>query len=424
VRKELAARTLNLGLRSLAMGSRFVLLIVLAKLLEPADIGLFGLIVATISFSMLMIGGDYYAYSQRELLSLPREHWSFVLQHQALATGMLYLILVPAQLIIFWLELLPYQFMPWFFALLIAEHIGQEINRLLVAMHRPVVASAVLFVRLGAWVWVLLPIMWLRPQLVDLDAVFQAWLVGAMAAIVIGVAVVLREAMPWQRWPVDWAWLRRGFSVGLMFLFATICFKALFTADRYLVEYLAGLDWLGVYVLYVGIALTAANFIDPAVFSFLYPRMVSAFRQGDMEAYQKYLREMAWSAIGFSVLLAAGIISIAPLVLEWLGRAIYLEHMPVLWVLLAVAVVYSAGMVPHYGLYAKGADRSIVIAHVSSLLIFAFSTYLFSQLTLHYAVPLGLLAAFSWMGVFKLLAYRRAIGIATTPVLNGGIACP
>jgi O-antigen/teichoic acid export membrane protein len=245
-----------------------------------------------------------------------------------------------------------------------------------------------------------------------------------MAAIVIGVAVVRREAMPWQRWPVDWAWLRRGFRVGLMFLLATICFKALFTADRYLVDYLVGSDWLGVYVLYVGIALTVVNFLDPAVFSFVYPRMVSAFRQGDMSTYQKYMRELAWSALGVSLSLAATIVVIAPPVLGWLDRAIYLQHLPVLWVLLAVAVVYSAGMVPHYGLYAKGADRSIVFAHVSSLVIFALAAYLFSHVTLRYAAPLALFAAFTWMAVFKLLAYRKADGISIAPVPNGGVACP
>jgi len=93
--KYLWLRVLNVSLRVLAMGSKFVLLIGLAKLLEPAEIGLFGLFAATVSFSMLVIGGDYYTYSQRELMSLPRERWSFVLQHQLLATGLLYIFLLP-----------------------------------------------------------------------------------------------------------------------------------------------------------------------------------------------------------------------------------------------------------------------------------------------------------------------------------------
>ena len=102
--RKFAPRLANMFLRGLSMGSRFVLILVLAKLLEPAELGLYGLFLATVSFSIMLVGADYYTYSQRELLSQPRDRWSFVLQHQALATVLLYGLILPAHLLVFWLD--------------------------------------------------------------------------------------------------------------------------------------------------------------------------------------------------------------------------------------------------------------------------------------------------------------------------------
>lgn len=400
-------RLLNVALRVLGMGSRFALIFVLAKLFEPAEVGLFGLFMATVAFSMLMVGGDYYTYSQRELMSLPRERWSFVVQHQLLAIGLLYLLLLPPQLLLFGFELLPPHFMVWFFALLVVEHLAQEINRLLVAMQRPLLASWVLFIRMGAWVWVLLPVLWLVPESQTLETVFAGWLVGGVLAMGVGIVGIMREVAPRRVWPWDWVWLKRGFGVGLLFLVATLCFKALTTADRFIVDVLNGGDLLGVYVLYMGMAMAIMNFLDAAVFSFLYPRLVTAYRQGARAEYLRIRKELAWSTIGISVGLAALIIALAPLLIGWIDRPIYAEHLPLLWLLLAVAVVYAVGMIPHYGLYARGADRSIIVAHVSSLIVFAIVVVLLAKLAPLEAAAYGLLAAFAWMGGFKLYQYRR-----------------
>jgi O-antigen/teichoic acid export membrane protein len=405
--RQASLRAANVALRTLASGSRFALIILLARFLDPAQIGLYGLFAATVGFSMLAIGGDYYTYSQRELMASPRERWSFVLQHQALATGLLYLLLLPPQWLIFGLDLLPATLVIWFFALLLVEHVAGEINRLLVAMHRPLVASWVLFLRLGAWVWVVLPILWLEPSARGLTTVFLAWLLGAMLSIAVGLRVVWRDAAPWQAHPIDWRWLGRGYKVGLLFLTASLCFKALTTADRYVVEHLVGPELLGVYVLYIGIAMALMTVLDPAIFSFLYPRIVNAWRQQDRPTYRRLMRELAWSTVGLSVLLALLIAALAPYVFDWIGRPIYGEHQPLLWLLLAASAAYGIGMVPHYGLYAKGADRVILTAHVSSLLVFAAVAALVARPAPFAAAAWGLLAAFLWMGGLKFVAYRR-----------------
>lgn len=405
MREELLKRLLNVALRSLSLGSRFVLLFVLARLLIPADVGLYGLVTATVSFSMLVIGGDYYTYSQRELMSRPREQWSFVLQHQILAIALLYVVLLPLQWLVFGFELLPRSLALWFFALLIVEHLAQELNRLLIAMQMPLSASWVLFVRSGLWIWVMVPLMWNIVALQQLETVFLSWIIGSLLSILLGLLIVWRAVPNWQWWCIDWSWLCTGYRKGLMFLTATMCFKALFTVDRYIVEHYAGADMLGVYVLYAGMAMAIVNFLDSAIFSFLYPRLVSSWRQSHYKVYRRLLKELSISAVLVSFCLAVVCALLAPFVLRWTGKTIYLAQQSILWSLLIMAVIYAIGMVPHYGLYARGADRSIVFAHISSLLVFILIIALTVAHWPMYTAPLALIGAFTWMGGFKLWAY-------------------
>lgn len=403
--KRLAPRLLNVALRALAMGSRFALIIVLAKLIEPVDLGLLGLILATIAFGVLVIGGDYYTYSQRELLAIPKQRWSFVLQHQAIATSILYITLMPALLLLFSMELLPIHLVFWFYILLTLEHVAQEINRLLVAMQRPLLASWILFLRMGAWVWALLMIMWLNPEARTLEVTFQAWAIGVALAIIVGMRGIHNEVKPWRAWPLDRAWLMRGFKTGLLFLLATLSFKALTTIDRFIFQHINGLEMLGVYVLYAGMAMAIINFMDAAVFSFLYPRLISAHTQGDDVMYTRIYKEMIWSTIVMAIGIPIIIALIAPHILHWTGRQIYNEHLSLLWLLLIASVIYSISTLPHFGLYAKKNDRIILAAHLSALIIFIGTIVATTTWNPLHTVPLALIAAFTWIGCFKLYFY-------------------
>lgn len=391
------------------MGSKFALVLVLAKLLEPSEVGLYGQFTATIGFCTLVIGGDYYTYSQRELLSEPKHRWSFILQHQAIATALLYAVLLPAQLLVFFFDLLPWRWATLFLSLLVSEHLAQEVNRILISMHRQLIASSVLFIRTGIWAWCILPIMWLSSAFRTLQTVIVAWLIGSILATIVGLFVIRKEVKHWQYWSIDWAWLKKGFTVGLLFLTATICFRALQTFDRFAVKFLSGDDALGVYVLYSGMAMAVISALDPSVFSFLFPKLVAAHRKNDQVLYKKLMTELAWSAIITSLVLSITIALLAPCVLDWVGKSIYTEQSHLLWLLLTVSVAYAIGMIPHYGLYAYSGDKSIVFAHISSLAIFIISLAITSPFYPFEATACSLIAAFVWMGLFKHWQYRKII---------------
>jgi len=403
----IAPRLLNVGLRGLALVSRFALLFFLAKLLEPEEVGLFGLFLAIIAFSIFLIGGDFYAFSHREMLSRPREQWFYIMQHHISAIVILYLIFLPFQILIFSFDFLPLDFLIWFYPLLIVEHITLEMNRFLVVMKKPLLASWVLFLRMGAWVWVLVPIIWFNPDARSLDTVFFYWLLGGTAALFLGAAGIIQE-VPFKGFcPLSREWIIKGFRVGGLFLIATLLLRTLFTVDRFIVDALLGSELLAVYVLYAGIAMAVYNFLDPAIFSFLYPKLVSAYRRGDICHYRKLYKELWMSTLAVSILLAISAATVAPWLLEWVGRNVYLEHISLLWLLLFVVVVYALSMVPHYGLYSVGGDRTILVAHLLAVILFTCSIWILSEHKVLESVAWSLLLAFLGLGVFKLLGYLR-----------------
>jgi hypothetical protein len=117
------------------------------------------------------------------------------------------------------------------------------------------------------------------------------------------------------------------------------------------------------------------------------------------------MREMGIWTIALSIALAAIVGIFTPFVLHWIDRPLYTEHLSLIWLLLSVTVIYAGGMIPHYGLYAMRADRSIMFAHLSSLVVFFVVVALLASTTPLYTVPYALLAAFTWMGIYKLWRY-------------------
>jgi len=399
-------RLSNVLLRILSMASRFCLVFGLAYFIEPKEMGEYGLVVASLGFSVLIIGGDYYTYSHRELMSSGSARWGFIFQHHAIALIILYFFLLPVQFFYFSFGLLPWSLSGWFFMLLISEHLAQEMNRVLIAIQEPLMASIVLFLRAGVWVWLLLPWMWVNPDSRSLNEVFFFWVTGSSSSVLIAFFIVRKKTDGWQWGGVDWPWIIKGFGVGMLFLFSALSFKALTTVDRYFVVHFLNTEMLAVYVLYTGMAMSIYSVIDAAVTAFLYPRIVSAWRNSYLSTFNKLMSELWWATILLSISLALMIGVSANWVLSFIGKELYVEYIELLWVLLLAAIVYSVGLVPHYGLYAKGGDAKIMVIHLSSLIVFFITMGLTTIVWLEGAVAVGLLITFCWIGGAKFLFYR------------------
>lgn len=366
----LIERLANLALRGLSMGSKFILVIFLAKYLSVVEIGLYGLVTATVSFSMILVGGEFHTYSQRELLSVDKTKWARILKHQITASAILYTVLMPLQVVIFYNDWLPIALMPIYFMLLISEHVAQEINRTLISMQKQLIASGALFFRLGAWCWgVILLFLW-EESLRSLETVLWLWLIGCLISILIGSYYIIKQLPNLIAGKINKTWIRKGYLIAFKFLCATLCYRAIMTVDRYIIEYIGGAEMLATYVVYISIAMAINSVLVPTVFSFIYPKLVGNYKRGNINAYEDNLKELVRSVfvIGGAVTLLIGYM--APYVFLWTGKVILSESTNLLWLLLLMSFMYSVSMIPHYVLYAKNLDNKILLSHAVSLCVF------------------------------------------------------
>jgi O-antigen/teichoic acid export membrane protein len=392
------------SLRLATLFAKFGLILVLAKFLSAAEVGLYGLLFATVHFALIALGCDFYTYAHRELISSDAHEWPTIIRAQAYFYGAIYLLILPLTLLVFWWGVLPWNLVLWFCALLLFEHLAQELNRLLVAMGEPVAASGVLFIRHGLWALAVAVLFWCIPSSRSLSVVLTAWLIGLITATLIGFSRL--AALKWANLGsrVDWVWIRKGVFVALPFMVATLSLRALWTADRYAVENLGGLEVLGAYVLFAGIANAVFSIVDAAVITFEYPKLVAAVSRGNPSAIHGQIARLTWQT---SAVLAVSGMAAALLILpviNWIGKPVYLAQAPLFYWLLAGIALFCLSLIPHVILYAYRRDIAIVTAHVSSIIAFVAS---FALLAPHYsvaAVPMALLVAFTVILILKAAA--------------------
>ena len=406
---DVATRTrlLNVALQGVTLGSRFFLIFFLARFLEPAELGLYGLLTATIGYSLYFLGFDFYTFTTREILKRDRREWGGLLKDQGALSLVLYAVFIPFLSLIFIKGLLPWSLAGWFFALLVLEHLNQELGRLLIAISEQLLASVMLFLRQGTWAIAVTALMAVEPTARSLDYVFGAWTVAGLLAVIAGAYRLTQFGIGGWHKKVDWNWIATGLKVSIPLLVATLALRGVFTLDRYWLQSLGGLEIVGAYVLFMGISGTLMSFLDAGVFAFSYPGLISAFHKKQPAFFRQNLRLLLIQTIMLSGAFAmVSVLLLSPL-LAWLGNPLYAAQQYLYpWVLIAI-VLYALGMVPHYALYAQGIDRPIIHTHIASLFVFVIATWLFSQHWPLLAVPLGLCAAFALILVWKAWAFFK-----------------
>lgn len=388
-------RVANVGLRGVTLACKFSLLFMLASYLEPAELGLYGLLVVSVDFAIFIIGFDFYTYSTRELIKRRVGDWGDIFKVQIYLSLCMFILSAPIFIFIFSYDLLPRSILNWFFPLLVVEYFAQELNRVLVAISKQLIASVVLFVRSGVWVVAVAFVMFYESGTRSLDFVFSLWFLGSLAACIIAVSAVSRlQVSGWSR-PVDYGWVKVGILVASPFLLSTLALRGIFTVDRYWVENLLGLEALGAYVLFIGMANVVISFLDAGVFVFIYPALVKAHQESNSDIFRSLMRKLIFQGFAFGISLSFGLYAVLGVAIDFIDKPVFLTYEWMFpWIMLA-NFIYCLGMIPQFGLYAQGFDRGIVRSQVVSFAVFLFAVYLVSNWNPDIAVIVGLIFSLS-----------------------------
>jgi len=362
---------IGFGLRALTLISKFVLLIYLAKILSPEQIGIYGIFVATVSYALYFLGLDFYRYASREMLAKDKDQWSCMLRDQLVFYCIVYLIVLPFLSFIFLYELLHWNYIFWFYLILTLEHLSQESYRLLVVMHRANLANLALLFRGGAWVYVVVYIMYTNPDHQNLISVWTGWGVGAFSSILISGALIYHD-LNWSNVNninINWQWIKKGFRNAMLFFIGTLALRGIFISDRYVLKIVNGNEAVGVYVFFFGITSSILSFVDAGVVSQQYPKIMSAFNKGYYDDYQRRLKSMAINIVLVLVVLVLGLLVFIYPVLEFVGKSIYANEIEVFWLLIVANFITCIAYIPYFPLYVKRRDIKILSSNIIGLVV-------------------------------------------------------
>jgi O-antigen/teichoic acid export membrane protein len=400
-------RLLNIGMRGATLLLKFALLFLLARLLEPEQVGMYGLLAAAVLYTAGVAGLGYSMYATREVAAAEIDERTRIIRDQAVFCAIAYVLILPLSLLLFVSETLPWTLAGWFFALMVLEHFGIEVERILVAASRQTSASVVLFLRNGGWVLAAVPLMWANPALRSLETVLIAWATGAAIACAVGLVGIARIGSWDIHREVDWTAMKCGLRVGLPLLVGTLALKGLTTFDRVWVSAIGGLEVLAPYVLFIGIANVLKAFLNSSVFPFSYPGLVRSVAVGDRSGFNAGMRSMILQTIAVTAsVVVLSLLLIRPL-LGWIDRPIYGEHIGLFyWAQLAV-VLYAAGQAAQCGIYALRMDRLIISGQVGGLAVFIAAAAMFTKLAGVAGVLIALCIAYASMLLINCAGFSR-----------------
>ena len=399
-------RLLNVGMRGVTLLLKFVLLFSLARLLEPSEVGLYGLLAATVLYTAGIAGLGYSMYANREVAAADPNERTWIIRDQAVFCGLAYVLVLPLTLLLFVSETLPWTLAGWFFVLIVLEHVGVEVERVLVAASRQMFASVVLFLRNGAWVLVAVPLMWVAAPLRTLETVLAIWAAGASVACAVGLIGVARVGSWDLSKAVDWESMKRGLRIALHLLIGTMALKGLTTFDRIWVGAIGGLDILGPYVLFLGIANVLKAFLNSSVFPFCYPKLVRSAAIGDRAGFEAGMRSMILQTIAVVIVVVVLSLLLIEPVLEWIDRPIYAEHIELFYLAQLAVALYAASQVAQSRSYAYRMDSCIVIGQVVGFAAFVAAAAVLTRFLGVPGVLIGVCIAYTSMLLINFAGFR------------------
>lgn len=367
---------LNLFLRGLTIASKFFLMFVVGKLFSLDQLGVYAIFLSTVTLSTFILGFDFYTFSNRELLSENTEQQKTIVRNQFLFYFFTYIIFLPPLVLVFHYEILPYKYLFFFYSILIFEHLAQEYYRIFITLSFTATANFLLFIRSGVWV-VGLIIYWLLIDKNNFEVIWWAWLIGSFLSLIISFIVMQYKLAGFRVEPVDWNWIIKGVKICLWFLGATIAYKVIEFANRYVLDVWMDKKSVGIYVFYNQIANIMNVIIDTSIISIMYPKLMTAYYKKDLIGFQavekKIKNNILIVCISLFVVLS---IMIFP-ILRFMNKTDFYNELPSFYLILIANIFFNISLVYHFVLYAIKEDKSLFYTTLLSMFVNVVACYFF-----------------------------------------------
>jgi O-antigen/teichoic acid export membrane protein len=241
--------------------------------------------------------------------------------------------------------------------ILFLEHLSADVNGPLMARHRALLATALFFLRNGAWPFVVIGWGLIDPTTRTLGFVLWGWVAGLAAMWLVLAACLLPNAR-WRSLTPRWGWFRNALRSSWPFYLSEIGVVGNLYLDRFLISFFLGLEATGIYTFFWSLANVVHTLAVNGVMQPHIPKLVEAAALGG-EQFRIVKRNLQIESLVWTAMLAGALGITLPFLLPLLGRP-ELQGNISIFVLIALATLTRmAADSLNFVLYALHRDRAI-----------------------------------------------------------------
>jgi len=320
--------------------------------------GEYSLLLTTITIMTLIVGLDFYVYSNRYLIK-NRSKTEFSILNQFVFHLLSYSVLFLIFLILNYFDVYSKYFTILILILIILEHIGTEFFRIFIALEKALIANILLFLRTGTWPLILIYQLLFTDIEITIKSVVLYWVLASVLTVVISFLFIFKELRS-LKFNINKKWIMKGLNVGIIFFSATIGQKIIEYSDRYIIDSIMGAKSLGIYTFYFQLANLANVAIFTIIISFLYPRIIHFIELKDRKNTFASLKKLQNKSVLFIITYAIIITTVLPYLLELIGKPELENHKIILVLFLLGNLFINLSLGYHYLLMGLEKDKLLM----------------------------------------------------------------
>lgn len=361
---------ISIVLKIITLLSKFILIFILAKYLKPYEIGIFGLVLATVGIGIYFIGFEFYTFSLRNFIHKSKKYWGQYLKTSFLLYVLLYILAIPIIYLVFLFEILPIKFFLVITLIIIIDHYLTELSRILIFSNNQLKANILLFFKNGLWCLITIINFIVFDQFRTIDTVFWTWFLCLVVSLAYGQYELSLYKIESLKKKINLVWLKKGIKLIIPIFLSTLIIKFFFTIDKYLINHYSDTNFLAAYVLFFSINSSLLTFIDTAIFQFSYPKLIFFFNKKRFINFKREFQSMFFNTIIAMLILTLIWLASINFIISFFSENVYKDNIYIYYFLIAIFNVYILSMVPHYYLFSCRQDKIIFKSHFFSMLIF------------------------------------------------------
>ncbi|WP_180105760.1 MULTISPECIES: oligosaccharide flippase family protein [unclassified Acinetobacter] len=395
-------KLINLGLRGLTVLFKASLIFYIAKELNTSDMAIYGVFAAIITYFMYFVGMDFYTYYTREIADVDPKEWFKYIKNTSYLFSVMYLLAIPLLYLIIYFKILELKFIFIFIFILFAEHINQEICRLLIMKQSVLLSSFLTFVRSAAWAPIIVLLMYLNIVNKNIENILYAWAVADFTCLIMGGYIIAKIIdVPFEKSKVDFYWIKKGIIICIPFLIGTLAIRGVSTFDKIWLQKYFSQEFLASYSFFSSFSTVVFTIVDALVLSYTYPKLIRLFKNKNKLLYNKEIKRMLISVSGISAISCFLMYFATLIFLNIMKLNQYLNDINIFVIMLVGVFLNCIGMIPHYILYSQGVDKSIYYTHIVTFILFLTFLFILTPLFSGYIVPLLVLFFYLILVVVK-----------------------